>query len=105
MRSISPAFPRWLAFIFIPFLAKGATVAGCNGLAVTVSSSGNYWVTVPGPDWSFAGTIGQAPMGLAIQQGSDSTGGAYNEISFDFYSGAWRHGAIRAYTESRVRDE
>jgi len=103
MGSISRALPCWLAFVFMPFALEGTTVAvGRAGLTATVSASGAYEIAVPGPGWRFSGTIGQPPMGLTVQSGTDNIGGAYSEISFDFYSSAWRHGAIRAYSGARA---
>jgi hypothetical protein len=103
MGSIQHGLPRWLAFIFVPLaLQATTTIGGRAGLTVTVWPNGAYEIGVPGPGWRFSGTIGQALLGLMVQSGTDTTGGTYNEISFDFYSSAWRHGAIRSYTASRA---
>ena len=80
---------------------SGASISGSGGLSVTVSANGLYIITVPAPTWTFSGTVGSAVSHLTTSSGSDFAGGAYSEISFDFYSSALRHGAIRAYAGSR----
>jgi hypothetical protein len=103
MGSISQALPRWLAFLFMPLVAaSAATTMGRDGLTVTVSPNGAYEIAVPGPAWHFSGTVGTGLLGLTVQSGTDATGGAYREISFDFYSTAWRHGSIRNYAAVRA---
>src|ERR1035441_1005772 len=76
---------------------QAVSVVGNAGLTVTVSSDGSYQIAVLNPAWQFAGSMGGSPSNVAVQSGIDATGGAYSEISFDFYTDAQRHAAIRAY--------
>ena len=79
-----------------------ASIGGADGLSVRVSSNGAYSISVPSPGWSFSGNVGTAVSNLATRFGADPTGGAYGEISFDFFNDAPRHAAIRSYFGSRA---
>jgi hypothetical protein len=75
---------------------SASTIIGAEGLAVSVTVSGAYSITVPNPSWQFGGSIGYPLTNLVSISGVDAAG-HYSEISFDFQSDAARHGAIRAY--------
>src|ERR1044071_8838152 len=75
-------------------------ISGAEGLVVTVSANGSYEIATPSPVWKFAGTVGFPLRNLTSQNGWDAVGGAYSEISFDFFSYAPRHASIRSYSAS-----
>jgi hypothetical protein len=82
--------------------ARAVTIGGCEGLAVTVSVNGVYEIAVPYPAWKFSGNIGFPLRNIVSQPGWDAIGGAYTEVSFDFFSDAPRHASIRSYFGSRA---
>ncbi len=79
-----------------------ASIHGYDGLTVTVSPSGSYEVAVRSPAWRFAGTLGVPAFNLTTGSGTDAVGGAYSEISFDFFTDAPRHATIRSYSALRA---
>jgi hypothetical protein len=83
--------------------SAGATsISGSSGLTVVVSPNGTYEVSIPYPAWHFAGSVGVAVQNLSARSGTDAAGGAYNEISFDFFTDAPRHASIRCYYGSQA---
>ena len=75
---------------------SAATILGAEGLAVTVTPTGSFSITVHDPAWQFGGSVGYPLANLATISSVDAAG-HYSEISFDFQADVARHGAIRAY--------
>src|ERR1051326_8005954 len=102
MGFFSAGASRWLVCSLLASIAYAApgniSITGRDGLTVAVAPNGAYTITAPVSGWAFAGSVGQTLIGMDIQRGTDTVGGDYSEIVFDFYSDAWRHAAIRAYT-------
>jgi hypothetical protein len=91
------AIRAYIFFACLPALpAIAASITGFGGLSVSVDPGGGYQITVPDPNWHFAGNIGAALSNLAVNTGSDGAGN-YSEIGFDFQTDAARHGSIRSY--------
>jgi hypothetical protein len=82
-------------------IAPAATITNSTGLSVTLDTGGNYTVQAAVPAWTFAGSIGATPTGVATNSGTDNIG-AYSEIAFNYVSGASRSAAIRLYQNSPV---
>lgn len=91
---------RQIVFFFtlLAGCAHGVTIAGSGGLTVAVDSGGSYEVMVPGLNWRFHGSVGAQLANVLASTGADSLG-AFQEVAFDFQSGAPRHASIRSYTE------
>ncbi|HWF11932.1 MAG TPA: hypothetical protein VG297_25865 [Bryobacteraceae bacterium] len=74
------------------------TISGLNNLTASFTPAGAFSVTFPGVAWQVGGTLGARPSNSIIATGADNIG-AYQEIAFDYASGASsRSGSIRAYT-------
>jgi hypothetical protein len=72
------------------------SINGYNGATAVLSANGTYSITIPGPGWQLAGTVGVTPYNSRILTGTDSLG-EYQELAFDYWLGAGsRSASIRA---------
>jgi hypothetical protein len=76
--------------------AMAASLTNSTGLSVTLDQSGNYTVQSASPAWTFGGSLGATPAGVATNSNVDNLG-AYSEITFNFTAGASRTAGIRLY--------
>jgi hypothetical protein len=79
--------------------AAAATITNLTGLAVSLDGSGNYIVQSSTPAWTFGGSLGATPTGVATNFSTDNNG-SYAEITFNFVSGVNRAAAIRLYRDT-----
>ena len=91
-----------LIFLAATAAAQAISVSSYSGVTVTVANTGVYEIVVDSPRWTFSGSVGSTVTNLSVQSGADNAGGAYSEISFNFFSGAARQAAIRIYSGSRA---
>jgi hypothetical protein len=73
-----------------------ATITNLMGVSITLDASGNYTVQSSAPAWTFGGSLGVTPTGVASNSGSDNIG-LYSELTFNYVSGVNRTAAIRLY--------
>jgi|GEM_PF-2244345 len=81
--------------------ASAATITNLTGVSVALDTGGNYTVQSSAPVWTFGGSLGATPTGVATNSSSDNIG-AYSELTFNFVSGVNRTAAIRLYDNSPI---
>src|ERR1700689_4967661 len=67
--------------------ALAATITNSTGLSITLDTTGNYTVQSAASAWTFSGSLGAIPTGVATNPGTDNIG-VYSEIAFNYISGA-----------------
>jgi hypothetical protein len=74
------------------------TATGFQGAWVSVSNNGSWVVSVPGPGWQFAGSLGANALAPHVNTATDSLG-AYQEVAFTYsIVSSSRTASIRIYS-------
>src|SRR5579859_2887365 len=85
-------------FVTLQFVNAQITAVGANGATAMVYPNGTWSVTVPGPGWTFSGSLGSAALAAHNINGRDALG-SYQEVAFNYSAGASsRTASIRMYT-------
>jgi hypothetical protein len=85
------------ALLPVSLLHAQLTVAGYDGATAAVFANGLWQISVPGPQWTFAGNLGSPAVAAHVNSGSDALGG-YQEIAFDYAVGvSSRTASVRLY--------
>jgi len=82
--------------LFLNGNALAATITNLVGLSVTLDGVGNYTVQSSAPAWTFGGSLGAVPSGIATNSSTDNIG-PYSELTFNYVSSVNRSAAIRLY--------
>jgi hypothetical protein len=99
---MSRLFTLLLLTFCVPLAQAQLTAFGFDGSYALLNANGTWSVNVPGPHWTFSGTVGAAAVAPHIESGQDALG-SYQAIVFNYtIADSSRTASIRMYQAKPV---